>query len=133
MNHMFYFIIFSLNVSRSHFFVSSKSRSVFPFGNYSRPAVALALQMSDPTPLAAFLAVLGPEFDAPFVAEHLGSPCLDDIIELTVDISDLQELVAQGMKPLLKNKLWPAIVKEREIRCADASNRVLLNDLVASN
>merc|ERR1719181_1652429 len=89
--------------------------------------------MSSPTPLATFLAGLGQDFDAQFIAEHLGSASLDDIIELTVDVSELQEIVEQGMKPIHRNKLWSAIVKERETRCTLASNRVLLNDFVASN
>jgi hypothetical protein len=89
--------------------------------------------MSTPAPLTAFLASLGPDFDASFIAEHLGSASLDDIVELTVEISELQELVEQGMKPIHRNKLWSAIVKERDIRCTHASNRVLLNDFVASN
>jgi len=86
--------------------------------------------MSSLSPLSTFLAGLGPNFNASFIAEHLGSASLDDIIELTVDISDLQGLVQQGMKPVHKNKLWSAIVKERDVRCAEASNRVLLSDVV---
>lgn len=89
--------------------------------------------MSSLSPLSTFLAGLGPNFNASFIAEHLGSASLDDIIELTVDISDLQGLVQQGMKPVHKNKLWSAIVKERDVRCAEASNRVLLSDFVGKN
>merc|ERR1719265_2826276 len=36
------------------------------------------------------------------------------------------------MKPIHRNKLWSSIVKEREIRCRSASNRVLSNDFVTS-
>jgi len=81
------------------------------------------------TPLGRFLAVVGPEFDAAFISEHIGSENLDDIIELTVDEADLQPLIEHGMKPLHRNKLWSAIAKEREVRRVDAQARLLFNDV----
>merc|ERR1719163_959023 len=73
--------------------------------------------------LASFLASLGPNYDADFVAEHLGSDDLNDIIQYTWSSTDLNSLVEQGMKPLLRNKLWVAICCQKvcQVSLDDAS------------
>lgn len=65
--------------------------------------------------LQQFLLALGPRFNLDFVVHHLGND-FDAIIECTSDIHALDSLVQAGMKPLLRNKLYTALVKEKEQR-----------------
>merc|ERR1712107_406728 len=64
--------------------------------------------------LQAFLARVGPGFDALFIAEHTGVSNYDDLITYTETREDLNPLVEAGMTPLQRNKLFRAILKERE-------------------
>jgi len=63
-----------------------------------------------------FLATVGSEFDASFVKLHVGTDDLDELLEFTWERSDLSPLVDAGLKPLLRNKLYRAILEERAAR-----------------
>lgn len=71
-----------------------------------------------------FLTTVGSEFDPAFIKLHVGTDDLDELIELTWDKSDLQPLVDAGLKPILRNKLFRAILEERAAR----SSTVAPND-----
>jgi len=60
-----------------------------------------------------FLAKAGREFDPAFVKIHIGTDDLDELLEFTWDKSDLLPLVEAGLKPLLRNKLYRAILEEK--------------------
>lgn len=76
------------------------------------PSVASTSVDGDRT-LESFLARVGPDFDAAFVAKHSGAENYDDLIKLTFTRTDLDPLVQAGMKPLRCNKLFKAIQKEQ--------------------
>jgi len=69
--------------------------------------------------LADFLAKIGPEFDRAFLARHLGTDDLDEIIAQFTDVDDFEVLVVAGMKPLLRNKLHRQLALERKRRAAE--------------
>lgn len=64
--------------------------------------------------LLSFLASVGPEFDAVFVEKHTGASKYEDLITFIETKEDLEPLVEAGMTPLQRNKLFRAILKERE-------------------
>jgi len=63
-----------------------------------------------------FLATVGSEFDVSFVKLHVGTDDLDELLEFTWERSDLSPLVDAGLKPLLRNKLYRAILEEKSAR-----------------
>lgn len=63
-----------------------------------------------------FLRKVGSEFDPAFVKLHVGTDDLDELVEFTYDRNDLSPLVDAGLKPLLRNKLYRAIVEEQMAR-----------------
>jgi len=80
--------------------------------------------------LNLFLAALGPRFNPEFVAHHLGDD-FDAIVESASDICALDALVQAGMKPLLRNKFYRALVKEREQCVAQSAVFASLADFLS--
>jgi hypothetical protein len=68
--------------------------------------------------LADFLAEIGPEFDRAFLARHLGTDDLDEIITQFTHVDDFEVLIVAGMKPLFRNKLHRQFELERKRRAA---------------
>jgi hypothetical protein len=65
-----------------------------------------------------FLRRIGSEFDPAFIKLHVGTDDLDELVEFTHDRGDLSPLVDAGLKPLLRNKLYRAIVEEQVARAS---------------
>jgi len=65
-----------------------------------------------------FLRRVGSEFDPAFIKLHVGTDDLDELVEFTYDRGDLSPLVDAGLKPLLRNKLYRAIVEEQVARAS---------------
>jgi len=76
-------------------------------------APALVVHIDD------FLAKVGPEFDPTFVKFNVGTDDLDELLQFTTEKNDLSPLVDAGLKPLLRNKLFRAILEEK----AERANR----------
>merc|ERR1719223_2654559 len=68
-----------------------------------------------------FLVKVGPEFDPSFVKLHVGTNDVDELLEFIWERADLSPLVDAGLKPLLRNKLYRAILEERAARGSRAT------------
>merc|ERR1711971_1073799 len=81
--------------------------------------VAHALSRLSRVAMDDFLATVGSELDPLFVKLHVGTSDLNELLEFTWERDDLSPLVDAGLKPLLRNKLYRAILEER----AERANR----------